>query len=402
MSLGLLLVVIFLGGALAARLAEQLRCPGLLGMLAWGGLLGIFLKGQVSNELALLSATAKELALAVILLRLGLGIRLPLLRQTGWPSLLVGGGSCALEVGVLSLILHSLFDWSWPLAGLTACMLAAISPAVVVPAMLDLLQRGYGSRRAVPTMLLSATSLDNLVAIFSFSVLLGVISGHSGPLLLSIPVACILGTVPGMLAGWFLGVKLRPSAAGPAEQLLVLLSVAVLLLELGNHLNSPAVLGVTAMGLLLQHHGRSCVESWARMLDRVWFFAQILLFVLIGLNLNPATTLDIGWTGGSVIVAGVLCRLLGVWLMTYFTALNRKERLFCAVSFVPRATAQAALGGVALAQGIPEGEWIQALSVLAIVLTAPTGAVGIRLLGHRLLEPESASHEKRTQEGQLR
>ena len=254
--------------------------------------------------------------------------------------------------------------------------------------MLDLQSRGYGQRRAVPTAVLSATSLDNVVAIFAFSVCLGLAVGHQGALLVSIPLSFVQGLVPGLLAGWGLGLLLRRWVLPSAEQLLLVLCVALVLLELGSWLNSPAVLGVTALGLLLQRQPDSAVETLAAQLDKLWSVAQIALFVVIGMQLDPSSVMAVGLTGAGVIAAGVLCRMLAVLLLTRPTALNSQERLFCALSFVPRATAQAALGGVALSRGLPEGEWILALSLVAIALTAPLGSLAIRLWGQRLLKPE--------------
>ena len=206
-----------------------------------------------------------------------------------------------------------------------------------------------------------------------------------GAAVLSIPVAIIAGLVPGIIAGLGLVWLFNKVNLSSNEKVLILLALAVGLVELGKMIESAALLGVMATGFILLERSETHASYLAESFGKLWYFAQILLFVLIGLSVNVEVALDAGLKGLLAIFLGLVFRSLGVLLATQFSTLNIRERVFCVIGYLPKATVQAALGGVALAAGIPEGEQILALAVLAIIFTAPMGLIGINLFGRKLL-----------------
>lgn len=391
MSLNLVFVMIFLGGWFFARVFERLRLPGVLGMLVCGLGIGLaFGDAAWPSGLVEMEPFLKTFALVVILLRAGLGIRKSVLHQLGGTAVAMAVVPCLLEGGVLTLVLRAGMGFDWAVAGLTGFMLAAVSPAVVVPSMLRLSEQGYGRKNAVPTLVLAGASVDDVLAITLFSLFVRMARSESVALMrtvLELPVAIVVGIVPGILVGfglawWF---ARRREQVRATEKTLILLMTALLLVQAGDWLQSAALLGVMTVGFILLERAEPIAHELAVKLSKIWIFAEIVLFVLIGMQVEPRVALAAGPMAVAVIFTGLCARSLGVWLATMRSSLNASERIFCMLAYLPKATVQAALGSVPLALGIARGEEILALAVLAILLTAPLGLICIRSLGPRLL-----------------
>lgn len=392
MPLNLVIVLILLGGWFSSRLFQACRLPSVLGMLCFGLLLGtqggrVWPPGLVEMEPFL-----KTFALVVILLRAGLGLKRHVLQRVGRTALAMAVIPCLFEGTVLTLLFHLWWGFALPVAGLTGFMLAAVSPAVVVPSMLDLAEKGYGKKNEVPTLILAGASVDDVVAITLFSLFLGISLDPALPwthsLLIDLPLALFLGILPGLVAGYALikAFRLNRRRVRATEKTLVLLMVALLLVEVGDRLQSAALLGIMTMGILLLEYAPPIAHELSAKLQKIWIFAEILLFVLIGMQVDPALALQAGPAALATLAAGLLARSAGVWLSTAGSALNRRERLFCICAYLPKATVQAALGAVPLSRGIPGGDAILALAVLSVLLTAPLGLFAIRLGGPLLLD----------------
>lgn len=388
MNLGILFFIILFGGWLAGKLTHMIRLPAVLGMVLLGVVTSYFFGDILPDSLPQSSTFLKTLALIIILLKAGLGISRATLKKAGLTAALMTFIPCLAEGAALTVIIHYLFGFDYTIAGLTAFMLAAVSPAVVVPSMLELKSEGYGQKKEVPTIILAGASVDDVFAITFFSVCLGLAtSGDTsiGAAVLSIPVSIVAGLVPGIITGLSLAWLFNKVSLSPNEKVLILLALAVGMVELGEMIESAALLGVMATGFILLERSETHASYLAESFGKLWYFAQILLFVLIGLSVNVEVALDAGLKGLLAIFLGLVFRSLGVLVATRFSTLTIKERLFCVISYLPKATVQAALGGVALAAGIAEGEQILALAVLAIVFTAPMGLIGINLFGRKLL-----------------
>lgn len=393
MPLNLLIVAILLGGWLAGRLFTRLGLPTVLGMVVWGALFAALFREKIPPLLGQVDGFLKSFALIVILLRAGLGISKATLQKSGRAAILMSFVPCVVEGGALTFVFHLLFGFSWEVAGLTGFLLAAVSPAVVVPSMLALMEEGYGRKNEVPTVVLAGASADDVFAITIFSVFLqAATSGDAalGKVLVSIPLSLLLGIVPGVLLGLVLVWIFRKqfTTIRATEKALILMMIAVVLVQVGDWLHSAALLGVMTIGFILLEKEEKVAHELAHKFARLWVVAEILLFVLIGMAVDLKIALGAGLKGLLAISIGLVFRVFGVFLATMGTTLTTRERLFCAIAYIPKATVQAALGGAALAAGVAEGATVLAIAVLAIVFTAPLGLVGIKVFGKRLLDTE--------------
>ncbi|QEN08905.1 peptidase [Oceanispirochaeta crateris] len=396
MSLNLLIVLTLIGGWIFSRVFKRIGLPNVLGMILWGILIGLFSRGNAPGSLEELSPFLKSLALIVILLRAGLGISPHTLARVGKTAVLMSFLPCLFEGFALMVLLHSFLNFSWITSGVCSFILAAVSPAVVVPSMLNLQESGLGQDKEVPTIILAGASLDDVFAITLFSIFLGLSTGqsvHISRALLEIPLSILGGIIPGILMGYLLAwyFKKYHTRVRATEKILLLLGVGILLVDIGNQIHTAALLGVMTCGFILLERVEYVAHELAEKLKKIWIFAEIILFVLIGLSVDLSVAWQAGFAGLLIISGGLVFRSLGVWLATIGSGLNQKERFFCVIAYLPKATVQAAMGSVPLAAGLAEGELILALAVLAILFTAPLGLIGIRTLGPVLLSsPELA------------
>ncbi len=391
MTFNVTIVLILLGGWFFGRLFGRLHLPAVLGMLVCGLLIGTLGPREWPAGLVELEPFLKTFALIVILLRAGLGIRRSTLNRVGVVAGRMAVIPCLLEGVTVMIATRFIFDLPWTVATLTGFMLAAVSPAVVVPAMLNLNRQGYGRRNEVPTAILAGASVDDVLAITVFALFLrmaGTGEFVMSEALLGAPVALVVGILPGLVGGYLLAAwfRKRHRDVRATEKVLIVLMISVLLVQAGDWLHSAALLGIMTMGFILLERAEHVAHEIAAKLAKIWVFAEIILFVLIGM----AVDLRVAWEAGPmallVIFLGMLARSTGVWIATWRSIFNTKERLFCILAYLPKATVQAALGSVPLAMGLPGGEIILAMAVLAIAVTAPIGLIGIRVGGPRLLD----------------
>jgi NhaP-type Na+/H+ or K+/H+ antiporter len=300
------------------------------------------------------------------------------------------------EAGVLALLLHFIAGFEWKAAALAAALLSAVSPAVVVPAMVTLNEEGYGRERDVPTMLLAGASLDNVLVIILFSSLLGLAGGGDVNLLrtfLLIPWSILLGILPGLALGFFLVWFFQRyyHRIRATEKTLLVLGLSVLLVQVGEWTQAASLLGIMTLGFVLLARAEKVAAELAGKLGKLWVFSEIILFVLIGMSVRLVVALRAGPMALLIIVIGLIARSAGVLFATAGSALTRKEKLFSVIAYLPKASVQAALGAVPLQHGIAGGEVILAYAVVAILFTTPLGLVGIRAGGPRLLRISRSS-----------
>lgn len=365
-------------------------------MTIWGIIIALIAGGRLPPVLNELSPFLKSLALIIILLRAGLGISRRTLNKVGLPALLMSFVPCLLEGSTLMVLFHYISGFSWEIAGLTGFLLAAVSPAVVVPSMLNLKEEGYGRKNDVPTIILAGASLDDVMAITLFSIFLKLSQGRSPEILhslLSVPLSLLGGIIPGILIGFFL-VRIfnHSKQSEETEKALLLLGFSLLLLQVGEIIHTAALLGIMCMGFILLEKSDTVAKDLASKMNKAWVFAEIILFVLIGLSVDVRVAWKAGLSGILIISLGLVMRSLGVWIATMPSNLSKKERVFCMLAYIPKATVQAAMGSVPLAAGVLHGDLILAYAVLSILYTAPLGLFAIRFWGRKLLntDPESA------------
>lgn len=384
--------LIALLGLLSGRLFEKLKLPGLLGMIIVGVLIGPYGFGLLSEDIMNASGDLRKIALIVILLRAGLGIKKEDIKMVGKPAIKLSFIPGLLEGFTVALLSMQLFNFTFIQGGILGFIIAAVSPAVIVPAMLDLMDRGIGKEKNIPTLILAGASIDDVFAITIFSAFLGMYGGGNINIsvkILSIPVTIILGVVAGVIIGSVLIKIFNKYSIGTTKKMLFVLSSAILLTTFETMIKSTieiaGLLGVMAIGFIIFEKIPQVGKELSASFNQVWIFAEVLLFVLVGAQVNIALALDAGIQGILLITIGLLARSVGVMLSLLGTELNRKERLFSIIAYLPKATVQAAIGGIPFTMGVESGDLILSLAVLSIVLTAPLGAIAIKATGDRLL-----------------
>ncbi len=402
------IVLVLAAGMIAGRLFARAHLPALLGMILAGMIIGPYGVDLLSPALLAISADLRLLALVIILLRAGLELDRTLLRQVGPLALKMGVLPCLMEGFAIAIAAHLLLGVSMAEAGMLGAILAAATPAVIVPAMLELQRRNLGTAAGIPTIILAGASIDDVFAITIFGIFAGLASETDirvAGQLAWIPVQIAGGIALGLMTGWLLSFLYRRAEASLSrmEQLLAVLATALGAVVAGEALGIAGMLAVMVMGLVLQTRSPRSAQQMAGGLDHGWEIAQIFLFVLIGAEVNLTLAISAGLVGLAIIGIGLLARALGVGLSLAGSQLDVRERLYCAVANTPKATVQAAIGGIPLSMGLASGPVILAIAVLAVVLTASLGSAGIHLLAPRWLAyDQTAMPQTANDRGQAR
>jgi NhaP-type Na+/H+ or K+/H+ antiporter len=392
-------------GLLIDWVFRKLRLPGLLGMLLLGVLFGPHVWDLMDPGFLAASADLRMIALIIILLRAGFELSREVLNRVGVQALLMSFVPGVMEGGIIALA----GPYFLPLTHLESAMLgfiiAAVSPAVVVPMMIGFIERRMGAKKGIPTMILAAASLDDVIAIVIFSVFLGLYTGTSEQVWLKfsgIPISVLAGIGAGLLVGLVLLRLFDTFNPRATKRTLAVVGVSILLVRLERLLGEAgipfaALLAVMAIGFLILEKREHVAHEISAKLGKLWVFASIMLFALVGAQVDIALAWKTGLAGVGLILCGLVARSLGVLLSLTGSSLTLPERGFAVVSYWPKATVQAAMGAVPLmamkAAGMPTlpGEIILAVSVMGIVFTAPLGAFAIKLVGERVLNPEPES-----------
>ncbi|MGL4109727.1 cation:proton antiporter [Clostridium sp. LP20] len=391
MALSLAIIIIL--GLILNKVFEKLRLPGILGMLFLGVIIGPYVLNLINQDILKISPDLRKIALIVILLRAGLGIKKDTLKEIGPTALKMSCIPCICEGFAIAAVGKVILGISFIEAGMLGFIIAAVSPAVVVPQMLGFINRGKGSNKGIPTIILAAASIDDVFAITIFSTFLGFYGGENINItgkLLGIPISIIIGLVAGGIIGIALTTIFKKYHIRDTKKTLMILAVAIILTGIEDILKDiipmASLLGVMTIGFVLLDKYPKVANRLSERFNKVWVFAEIILFVLVGAEVNINVVLHSGLLGLLVLILGLIARSIGVFISLIGTNLNLKERLFCIVAFLPKATVQAAMGAVPLAAGVASGELILAIAVLAIAVTAPLGALGIKYTGEKWLK----------------
>lgn len=384
------LAVIITLGLIFNKLFKSIKLPGLLGMLILGIIVGPNMLNLISNDILTISPDLRKIALIVILLRAGLGINRSTLKKVGKTALKMSFLSCVIEGFAIAFVSKYILNISFIEAGMLGFIIAAVSPAVVVPQMLELINKGRGKENGVPTVILAASSIDDVFAITIFSTFLGLYGGSNISIsgkLLSIPISILLGGGIGILIAILLIGIFKKFHLRDTEKTLIILASGMLLTSLEDILKNivpiASLLGVMVVGFVLLDKYPKVANRISEKFNKVWVFAEILLFVLVGAQVDVKVIVHSGLLGLLVLFIGLVARSIGVYISLIGSNLNLKEKIFCIISFMPKATVQAAMGAVPLASGVASGNLILAIAVLSIIVTAPLGAVGIKYFGDK-------------------
>lgn len=362
---------------------QKLKLPGLIGMLLTGIILGPYVLNLIAPELFNISADLREIALIVIITRAGLALDIEDLKKVGRPAILVCFVPATFEIAVTTIFAPMFFPVTHLEAAIMGTVLGAVSPAVIVPKMLKLMENGYGKNKSIPQLIMAGASVDDIYVVVLFASFMGMYGGGSFYMasLVKIPIAIIFGLLLGVLLGltlvWFFKkVHLRDTV-----KILIILSMAFLLVTLEAmakaYVPISGLLAVMALGgtILKQYSGLA--KRLSSKFTKIWVAAELMLFVLVGATVDIGYVAKAGFAAVMLILAALLIRISGVLVCLIKTKLNVKERIFCAIAYLPKATVQAAIGGLPLAAGIEAGHTILTVAVLAIMITAPLGAIGV-------------------------
>ena len=382
------IAAIIIVAIILAWICEKTGLPGLLGMLFAGILLGPYCLNFISDDLAHISAELRNAALIVILIRAGLGISKTTLNKGGGPALRMSCIPGIVEGGVIIVVAHFLLNLPWLEAGMLGFIVAAVSPAVVVPQMLDLKEKRFGEHKEVPTLILAGASLDDVFAITIFYVFLNLGLGKKDKILgeiLKVPLSILLGVAIGIAIGFGLLWLFRKVHMRDTRKVLIFMTAAILFQGLEHKIPVASLLGIMTIGFIILEKNNDLANRLAEKFNKIWVLAEILLFVLIGAQVDITQIKTAGLIGLVIIAAGLVGRSIGVMLALLRSELDFKERIFCVLAYFPKATVQAAIGAIPLSVGIASGDVILAIAVLSIIVTAPLGAIMIRTTAPKLL-----------------
>ncbi len=385
------LAYLFLLGLLLGYLFNKISIPPLLGMLVAGIVLGPFCLNLLDDKLLQISPELRKVALIIILTRAGLALDLRILKRVGRSALLMSFLPACFEILGVVIIAPLLLNISYLEAALMGTVVAAVSPAVIVHKMIGLIEKGFGVKKGIPQLIMASGAIDDVFVIVLFTVFAGLLSGtgvHISDIYL-IPISLFTGLSGGVLSGWILNLFFRKFHIRDTIKVLILLSIAFLLVALEQSLEHiipfSGLLAVMAMGATLFYKYEILAQRLSVKFSKLWIAAEVILFVLVGATVNIHYALIAGIGAIIVILFGLIFRTTGVFACLIKTSLTMKERFFCVFAYMPKATVQAAIGGVPLALGLPCGEIILTVAVLAILITAPFGAYAIELTHTKLL-----------------
>lgn len=382
---------IFLLGMLLSSVLKKLRLPGLLGMLITGIVLGPYVLNLLDPSILSISADLRQIALIIILTRAGLSLDINDLMKVGRPAILMCFVPACLEIAGMILLAPRLLGISVLDAAIMGTVVAAVSPAVIVPKMLMLMEQGYGRENSIPQLIMAGASVDDVFVIVLFTSFTGLAQGEgiTAASFAQVPVSILTGMIAGVVTGLLLAVLFAKLHMRDSGKVVVLLSISFLMVALENSIKGvipfSGLLAVMSMGIALQKKRPVVAERLSVKYSKLWVAAEILLFVLVGATVDVSYALAAGASAIILIFGVLLFRMAGVFLCMLKTRLSGKERLFCMIAYMPKATVQAAIGGVPLALGLGCGKIVLTVAVLAILITAPLGAFGVDMTYRKLL-----------------
>ena len=384
LSISLILIV----GMSLGYICQKLKLPSLLGMLITGMILGPYVLNLLDSNILAISADLRKIALIIILTRAGLGLDLSGLKKLGRPAILMCFLPATCELIGIVLLAPKLLGLTTLEAAIMGTVLAAVSPAVVVPRMVKLMDEGY---KDIPQLILAGASVDDVYVIVLFSTFIGMIQGQGANIMnfINIPISIILGILIGLLLGFLLSYFFKNIHIRDTSKVLIIISISLLLVVLEDSLTTSitfsSLISIMFIGVGLKRNREIVAKRLSIKYGKLWVGAEVFLFVLVGATVNINYLTHVGFKALLLIILALIFRMFGVFICLLKTKLNKKEKLFAMIAYTPKATVQAAIGGIPLSLGLSCGDIILTVAVLAIVLTAPLGAFAIDLSYKKLL-----------------
>lgn len=388
------IALIFLIGMTLGWLCSKLRLPSLMGMVITGIIIGPYSLNCIDDSILSISSELRKIALIIILIRAGLTLNVSDLKKVGRPAVLMCFVPACFEICGMMILAPKFLGVSLMDAAIIGAVVGAVSPAVIVPKMIKLINEKRGTEKGIPQLILAGASVDDVFVIVMFTVFIGLAQGRkiSFFTLINIPASILLGIAAGIMAGIVLSAFFKKYHIRDTVKIMVILSVAFILVYVEDKLETPitfsALVSIMFIGIALQKHRNTVAERLSLKFNKLWCVAEIVLFVLVGATVDLHYVSKTGLAAVVLIFSVLLFRMAGILLCLLKTKLTIKERAFCMIAYLPKATVQAAIGGIPLSLGLACGNTVMSIAVLSILITAPLGAFLIDLTHMRLLEKE--------------
>lgn len=386
------IALIMLIGMSAGWVCRKVKLPGLIGMLFTGIILGPYVLNMLDSSILLVSADIRKIALVIILTRAGLTLNLEDLKKVGRPAFLMCFVPATFEMIGMIILAPRLLDVSLIESAVIGAVVAAVSPAVVVPEMIKLMEDGYGTKQGIPQLILAGASVDDVYVIVMFTAFTSLAQGGNVSVMsfVNIPVSIMFGIIIGIIIGKALAVVWKKLHIRDTVKAAIFLSVALLLVDIEASLNTPitfaSLISVMFIGIALKKDRPEVAFRLSQKYNKMWVWAEVMLFVLVGATVDIGYVAYAGVSAIVIIIGALIFRMAGVALCMAGTKLKLKERVFCMLAYTPKATVQAAIGGVPLSMGLACGNTVLTVAVLAIIITAPFGAFAIDMTYRKLLK----------------
>lgn len=386
--------LIFLVGMAMGWAFNKFKLPSLIGMLLTGIILGPFVLNLIDESILTISSELRKIALIIILTRAGLGLDFTGLKKIGRPALLMCFLPATFELIGIIIVAPKLMGLSFLEACVLGAVLAAVSPAVVVPRMVKLMDEGYGVKQGIPQLILAGASVDDVYVIVLFSTFVSILQGESASVVsfVNIPVSIVLGILIGFVIGCLLALFFKKVHIRDTSKVIIILSISLLLTVAEDNLKTAitfsALISIMFIGVGMKKQHEALAKRISAKYAKIWVGAEVFLFVLVGATVDISYLGKVGLNAIIVILSALLFRMAGVFVCLIKSKVELKERIFAMLAYTPKATVQAAIGGIPLSLGLACGDTVLTVAVLAIVLTAPLGAFAIDLSYNKLLKRE--------------
>lgn len=386
------IALILLVGMFMGWLCKKIKLPGLLGMLFTGIILGPYVLNFIDDSILSISADLRKIALIIILTRAGLSLDIKDLKKVGRPAVLMCFVPACFEMAGMILLAPRILGISTLDAAIMGAVVAAVSPAVVVPKMIKLMESGYGVKQGIPQLILAGASVDDVFVIVMFTAFTGLAQGEAVSLksFVNVPLSVITGIFVGLAAGCLLAKFFEKVHIRDTSKVMILLSVSFILVTAEDYaadmIPFASLIGVMASGISLQKKREVVAKRLSSKFNKLWVVSEIMLFVLVGATVDIQYAVKAGIAPVFLIFSVLIFRMAGVFVCLLKTKLNIKERAFCMLAYMPKATVQAAIGGLPLAMGLSCGNIVLSVAVIAILITAPLGAFCIDMTYKRFLQ----------------
>ena len=388
------LTLIFLSGIILGSIFNRLKLPQLIGMLLTGIILGPFLLNLLDPKILSISADLRQIALIIILTRAGLNLDINDLKKVGRPAVLMCFVPATFEILGMIIFAPKFLDLGLLDSAILGTVIAAVSPAVVVPKMLKLMEEGYGTDRSIPQLIMAGASVDDVFVIVLFTSFIGLASNGTFSMLnlIKIPTSILFGISVGFLCAILLIYLFKKIHIRDSLKVIIILNISFLLVTFEHSLTGiigfSGLLAIMSMGTGIQGKNTILSKRLSIKYSKLWITAEVMLFVLVGATVNIKYALGASIPAILLIITVLIFRMIGVFLCLVGTSLSYRERLFCMIAYCPKATVQAAIGSIPLSMGLPSGNIILTVAVLSILITAPLGAFAIDISYKKLLKKE--------------